>query len=95
VTELDHLIGIRGSAKERAEDQANAEREEFHSYLADMHTLRSAALRKIELMVLDAKGQPIAYDPLSAVMSELNTELFKRMHAYDAKIELIRGAYKK
>jgi hypothetical protein len=95
VNQDEQFFGIRGSAKDRAEDQANAEREEFRSYLTDMHTLRSAALRKIELMVFDAKGQPIPFDPLNSVMSELNTELFKRMHAYDAKIELIRSAYKK
>lgn len=91
---MSDFIGIRGSAKDKAEDAHNAKAAAFHSYLEELHGLRTAALGRIVALADQYGTSPVPNDDLRAILRGLDDSIYESLTRHEAKVKLIEEAYK-
>lgn len=89
----DH-IGIRGSAREKAEDMHNAKTVAFNAYTDELHALRCTALGRIAYLVQLHGTGPVPNDTLRSILKQLDEKVAAGVADYEAKIKRIEEAYK-
>jgi hypothetical protein len=89
---MSDQIGIRGSAKEKAEDLHNAKTVAFNTYTDELHALRCTALGRIESLAASTESVPVS--DIQAVLGTLKARIAEAMTRYEAKVKLIEEAYK-
>lgn len=91
---MSDQIGIRGSAKEKAQDKHNAKVVTFNAYTDELHALRCTALGRIAYLVQLHGSSPVPNDALRSILKQLDENVAAGVTNYETKIKQIEEAYK-
>lgn len=91
---MSDFIGIRGSAKEKAEDAYNAKAAALRSYEDEIREFRGVALDTIAALVQLHGDAPVPSTRLREILNMANQALEVSKGRYESRVQRIEEAYK-